>query len=351
MLRRVWQTASVVACLALSVPLAPPAEAQETTPAQGQQPQSPAQERSTPAPEPAAPASEQQAPKANAAEAQPKPIEDKSVAEFAAALEEWRSKVNGFEEAVADETASDEDFREIPEQLDVLQRQIVDRKSLLRPKLDEARARLDKLGPAPKENGPKESPETTAQRERLNADFAAIDGLMKQADVVLVRARQLADTANAERRERFTKSLFRPVPSFYSNVLPVGPGTRAAPDEIDFWRDRRLDHARGRQGPAPPHPAVGRPHRRGDRGQAPARRHRRLPSRQASTDRERGVDAAAARRPLPCSTPSAMRRRLGRPWRRSISSPQRPSSPIHHGRASSPKRPSPSPGGASLPPS
>ncbi len=195
--------------------------AQETALAQGQQPQSSAPERSTPAPEPAAPASEQPAPAANAAEAQPKPIEDKSVSEFGAALEEWRSKVNGFEEAVNDGTASDEDLREIPEQLDILQRQIVDRKSLLRPKLDEARARLDKLGPAPTENGPKESPETTAQRERLNADFAAIDGLMKQADVVLVRARQLADTANAERRERFTESLFRPVPSFYSNVLPV----------------------------------------------------------------------------------------------------------------------------------
>jgi potassium-dependent mechanosensitive channel len=223
MLRRVWQTALIVACLALSGPLASPLEAQETAPAQGQQPAPQSENKSPPAPEQAPPAEvrEPSAPKAGTAEAQPKPVEDKSVVEFAAALEDWRQKVNAFEETVTNETASDEDLREIPEQLDTLQRQIVDRKALLKPKLEEARARLDKLGPAPKENGPKESPETTAQREHLNADFAAIDGLMKQADVVLVRARQLADTANAERRERFTESLFRPVPSFYSNVLPL----------------------------------------------------------------------------------------------------------------------------------
>jgi potassium efflux system protein len=224
MLRRVWQTALIVGCLALSGPLAPPLKAQETAPAQGQQPAPQSEKKSTPAPEQAPPAeaSEPSAPKDQAgAEAKPKPVEDKSVAEFGAALEDWRNKVNAFEETVTNETTSDEDLREIPEQLDMLQRQIVDRKSLLKPKLEEARARLDKLGPTPKENGPKESPETTAQRERLSAEFAAIDGLMKQADVVLVRARQLADTANAERRERFTKSLFRPVPNFYSSVLPV----------------------------------------------------------------------------------------------------------------------------------
>ena len=96
------------------------------------------------------------------AEAQTKPIEDKSVGEFAAALEGWRKKVDAFEKTVADETASDDDLREIPEQIDVLQRHIVDRKALLKPKLEEVRARLAKLGPAPKENAPKESPETAA---------------------------------------------------------------------------------------------------------------------------------------------------------------------------------------------
>jgi len=223
MLRRVRQTALIVACLSLSGTLALPAVAQDTAPApdtapaQAQQPAPPAQGKSIPAPQPAATTKDQ----AGIAEAQSKPIEDKSVAEFAAALEDWRKKVDAFEEAVTNETASDEDLREIPEQLDILQRQIADRKALLKPKLEEVRARLAKLGPAPKENAPKESPETAAQRESLDAGFAAIDGLMKQADVVLVRAGQVADTANAERRDRFTESLFRPVPSFYTNVLPV----------------------------------------------------------------------------------------------------------------------------------
>ena len=172
-----------------------------------------------------------QAPTAEQIEA----VEDKKVAAFSTALDAWRKQIKALEETIADKTARDEQLREVPSLLEDLRGEIVDSKAQLRLKLDEARDRLEKLGPAPGETGPKESPEMTSQRVQLGVEFAAIDGLMKQADVLLVRAGQLADAANAERRERFAESLFRPVPNFYSYVLP------AAIERVPFQMKSVLD--------------------------------------------------------------------------------------------------------------
>lgn len=139
-----------------------------------------------------------------------------------AALDLWAKQIKLLEEAVADEQASDETLREIPTSVEALRDEINALKERLRPKLEEVKDRLEKLGPAPDETKPKESSETAAQREKLDAEFAAIDGLMKRANLLLVRAEQLVNAANEERRERFTESLFRPVPGLFQQVLPTG---------------------------------------------------------------------------------------------------------------------------------
>lgn len=182
-----------------------------------------------PAPAPAV--STEQAPAQDQIEA----LEDKAITEFSTALDGWMKQIKAFEETIADKTAPDAQLKEVPSQLEELQREIVDRKSLLRPKLQETRDRLNKLGAAPGETGPKESPEVALQRQRLEAEFAVIDGLMKRADVLVLRADQLVDAANAERRERFAESLFRPVPSFYTYALPV------AVERIPFQAKSVLD--------------------------------------------------------------------------------------------------------------
>jgi potassium-dependent mechanosensitive channel len=148
--------------------------------------------------------------------------QDKEVADFTAALEAWRTQIKQLEETVGGKRMPDEELRQVPSLLESLRREIVDRKNLLRPKLDEAHDRLDKLGPAPDQSAPKESVEMARQRERLGAEVAAIDGLMKRADVLIVRANQLIDAANAERRERFAESLLQPVAGYYAYVLPAG---------------------------------------------------------------------------------------------------------------------------------
>jgi len=204
---------ALTACLAVTLALVQPGSAQEGPtagePTSAEQPA--AVER------PAAvtpPATTEPAPEAEA-------NKDKTVAAFSDGLKLWTDQIKALEHAIADGSTTDEELRAIPEFLETLREAILEQRAVLKPKLQDMRDRLAKLGPAPKKDGPEESAEIAAQRKRLEADVAAIDGKLKQADILSLRADQLVDAANDKRRERFTESLFGPVPNFYSNVLPT----------------------------------------------------------------------------------------------------------------------------------
>ena len=100
------------------------------------------------------------------------------------------------EQALADKSTTDEELSAIPELLEGLRKQIVAQRAKLTPKLEETQERLVKLGPAPKDDAPKESDEIAAQRKHLENAVAEVDGKLKQADVLFVRAGQLIDEAN-----------------------------------------------------------------------------------------------------------------------------------------------------------
>lgn len=215
----------VTACLGLALATVPLAHAQDTAPA-------PATDE---APAPAEPKAESTPPEDAAEPAEPEPEpevnNDKAVAAFTAALDQWAEQIKAQEEAIAGEATTDEELRAIPDVLEALREEIVAQRAKLKPKLQDARERLAKLGPPPEEGAPKESAEIAAQRKRLEADVAAIDGKLKQADILFVRAGQLIDAANNERRDRFTESLFQPVPNFYSYVIPTA--LESAPQRTD----------------------------------------------------------------------------------------------------------------------
>ncbi len=63
-----------------------------------------------------------------------------------------------------------------------------------------AKARLDQLGPLPKEGAPAEAASVAAQRQKLKSAFDEADGLFKRAKVTLVRIRQLEDDITNKRR-------------------------------------------------------------------------------------------------------------------------------------------------------
>ena len=75
--------------------------------------------------------------------------------------------------------------------LEGLREDIIEQRAKLKPKLIDRRERLAKLGPVPKEGAPKESDDIAAQRKSLESEVAALDGKLKQADVLFVRAGQV----------------------------------------------------------------------------------------------------------------------------------------------------------------
>jgi small-conductance mechanosensitive channel len=119
---------------------------------------------------------------AEAPPAEPKQVEDKVVTAFAEAIETWTAEISTQEQAIADQTATDDELKAIPDLLEALREAIREQKALLKPKLQDTRERLAKLGPVPAEGAPQESPEIAAQRKRLEAEVATIDGKLKQAD-------------------------------------------------------------------------------------------------------------------------------------------------------------------------
>ena len=139
---------------------------------------------------------------------------------FSELLDKWQTQIEATEKEIADPSTTDEELREIPDELEKLREEIVVQRAKLQPILEDTLERLDKLGPVPEDGAPRESDEIAAQRSRLEEDVADLDGKLKQADVLFVRASQVIDQANDVRRERFTDSLFRPVPNLYSSVLP-----------------------------------------------------------------------------------------------------------------------------------
>ena len=77
------------------------------------------------------------------------------------------------------------------------------------PKLADAKARLAKLGPPPKE-GEVEADGLKEQRKSISDEVGAYDAMIKRADVLAVQASQIVSSFNAKRRLRFVRQLLRP---------------------------------------------------------------------------------------------------------------------------------------------
>ncbi len=77
----------------------------------------------------------------------------------------------------------------------------------LGPRLDEVRSQIAKLGAAPAAEAPPEAPEVAAERDRLNGLAAQIDGAIKKAALVEVRAKQLVSRIQHVRQGIFTRFL------------------------------------------------------------------------------------------------------------------------------------------------
>jgi potassium efflux system protein len=195
-----WRTLLILAmCLAVTLACAPLGHAQERAGVE----------------EAAAATEDAKAPSPDVAESE-------AIQKFSEALDGWAEQIEAQEEAISAASTTDEELRAIPDLMESLREAIIAQKAQLKPRLQDARERLAKLGPPPTDGALQESAEITQQRKRLESEIASIDGKLKRADILFVRAGQLIDDANEKRRERFTESLLQPVPNFYFYVLPAG---------------------------------------------------------------------------------------------------------------------------------
>ncbi len=88
----------------------------------------------------------------------------------------------------------------------------------LRPRRDEVKRQIEKLGPAPGKDAPPEDAGIAGERARLNAEATALDGAIKTLELTWVRARQTIDKITDLRLAIFTKSLMERMAS------PLLPG-------------------------------------------------------------------------------------------------------------------------------
>jgi small-conductance mechanosensitive channel len=120
----------------------------------------------------------------------------------------------------------------------------------LRPKLVEIKGLIEKLGPPPKAGEPPEAPAIAAERQRLNAMFAQLDGAIKSTELTWFRARQLIEKITVMRHAIFTRNLLERrqsplLPGLWRDVTTRLPGVieRLAYYWVDWWSwaSRKLD--------------------------------------------------------------------------------------------------------------
>src|SRR4051794_7342814 len=89
----------------------------------------------------------------------------------------------------------------------------------LAPKLEAAKARLEQLGPKPKEDDPEESADVAHDRAERDSAVAELDETPRLARAVLIQAEQLTAQVSDRRRALFTRALFERTYSILSPDL------------------------------------------------------------------------------------------------------------------------------------
>ena len=87
------------------------------------------------------------------------------------------------------------------------------------PRLEASKARLDQLGPKPKEGEPEESPDAVKDRAEREAVVAEYDETQRLARAVLLQAEQLVRQIGDLRRSGFARALFEQSDSILSVAL------------------------------------------------------------------------------------------------------------------------------------
>jgi small-conductance mechanosensitive channel len=119
----------------------------------------------------------------------------------------------------------------------------------LRPQLAAVKSRIEKLGPAPGKDAPPEAPEIAAERSRLTAQAATLDGAIRTSEVTWVRARQLIGDIAERRYALFTKNLMerRQSPLTPGSWREIASHTWTVQAQFTSWAQHWREQARGKE--------------------------------------------------------------------------------------------------------
>jgi potassium-dependent mechanosensitive channel len=191
---------------------APPAQvpADKTAPPAAKAPAAPVAPALTPAPA-AAPAPAP-VPAAPTAEKAPPPVPKSSgpsVEEIVKPVNSLQTAIEAAEKNLEQSPGSQRDLSALRTGIEKIENNAKEAADKLRKPLDEVRSQIAKLGAPPAANEPPEEPDVAAERQRLNGIVAQIDGAIKKASLIEVRARQLISRVQTARQGIFTRFLFR----------------------------------------------------------------------------------------------------------------------------------------------
>ena len=224
-LRNAFAALSLAAVVATAAPFGTafaeqPRPADAAAPAKPAAPAAPAQ--AAPAqPAPAQPPAAQAAP-AQPAAAQPKPPKKIDEAQQQK-LDAWKAEIDQIAAALQRDSLNDRALADLRNRADGIKSgagEIIDAQN---PNLQAIEARLKQLGPAPEggedKAAPVEAEAVTRDREQQQQALADVQGVVKQAQLLALRADEIVKSIGDRRRARFTKELLERSRSVFDPTL------------------------------------------------------------------------------------------------------------------------------------
>jgi small-conductance mechanosensitive channel len=158
------------------------------------------------------------------------------------ALETARAELDQQEAALRRPTLSDDELQALRQRIDPIGERLRQIVAEIGPKVDAAKARLDQLGPKPKDTP--EGPEVARDRAEREAAVTALDENQRLARTLLLQSEQLTTQISDRRRSAFTGALFARSygllsPDLWSGTVSAFPrDLRALRVVAQDWWDR-----------------------------------------------------------------------------------------------------------------
>jgi len=165
---------------------------------------------------------------ANGAKPLSQPADAPELSRAAEAIAPAKEGIERMEEVLRRDDLSDAQLIENRGRLEPLRGELRELIASFEGRLADVETRLKQLGDAPQGDKPQEDANLTVERARLQERYAALDGALKQARVLLLRADNISERITERRRSLFTQELLGRTtsaldPSFWGQAAKAVP--------------------------------------------------------------------------------------------------------------------------------